>query len=249
MWWLLSAGAAWALPFGAGVSGLLDLRAPFAGYEQYTVAGFPEGQGPGCGETEGGAQLDAGCDEMTEDAVLPLNLAVVAPLFVPLAPNASLRVEGRAGYSNGRVPVTCQGDDSCPYLTNGEPSLTSLRGGTYRSSRLHLPSLSVAAGPDVRLTSGNGVAPHVAAVVGAGIVGPWLDSDFFNETESIRPSFSAAGTVGLTARPGFNGWFVDLSYATTRVATGDVLEDDGELRVAPFAVNGVRLDVGLLFAD
>lgn len=246
MWWLLSAGAAWALPFGAGVSGLYDLPQEASGTG--SLFGL-ETKGPGCGKAEN-ETLSGGCDAVVKDAELGPTIGVLAPLFISIAPNAAVRVEARASYSNGKVRVLCEQQGGCQYNDAAPEPMTQ---GTYRASRLHLPSLSVAAGPDVRLTSGNGIAPHVAALVGAGVVGNWLDSDYFDEVRglnALQPVVSAAGTVGLTSRPGFNGWFVDLSYTATAIpGRDDVLKDDGELRVAPFAVNGVRLDVGLLFAD
>ncbi len=241
MWLLTSAGAAWALPFGLGVSGLYDFKGPGGPGSNVEL---------GCGKAVDGSQLDGGCGSLERDASLPITLGVVAPLWIEATPNASLRIEPRASYSLGKTRAVCGGESGgCEYNVDaaGAPLLQSA--GTYVAVNTHVPSLVLSAGPDVRLTTGGGVAPHVAGLVGAGLIGAWMDSDYFKEKRSLLPTLSASAAVGVTSAPGGTGWFVDLSYAVTKVPGASVQDTEGAkpIEVDAFLVNGVRLDAGVRF--
>jgi hypothetical protein len=245
MWLVIGAAAAWALPVGIGVSGLVDFSGGAPGGNQ---ARYPADFGaPLAGEKVGCADvLTDGCTDPAADASLGPTFGLVVPLYFSLASNAALRVEARGSYSQGRVRAVCDqdGGGTCSFKAKGlefpfEP-------GEFGSAEVFLPSLTVSAGPDVRLTTGDGIAPHLSALLGGGLVGPFLNSDWFTETRTPAFTAVASAAIGVTTQPGSPGWFVDLGYSS-QIVSGSKVAADGDLRLQPFLVNGVRLDAGLLF--
>lgn len=245
MWLLTSAAAAWAVPVGLGVSGLVDFAGPNGGAK---LEGTPT-EGPGCGKDSEGNDLDGGCGSLDDvDGSIPLTLGVVAPVWIQASPAAALRLEGRASFSLGKSRAVCpEGQGGCVYNQVDGVNYTQAA-GRYRAVDTYLPSLLLSAGPDVRLSGGQGIAPHLAGLLGVGLVGPWVDSDYFVEKKALLPTVSAAAIVGITSAPGGTGWFLDLSYAALRVPGAAVQADTARpMTLDPFLLNGIRLDAGLRF--
>lgn len=256
MWSLLAAAPAFAVPYGLAFSAAYDLPGG-PGPGAYPAKSAWDSCDPNLKTPDGAEPTRYGCKsdalDPGRDTQSMVSIGVGVPVLVPLSSRAALRVEPRGAITLGYGRLFCArpgtdggksaqtGDPAAPMC--GDPGNRKMLEGEATVGHFRIPSLTVSAGPDVRLSSGE-VAPHVATTLGVGLQDILLNSNFFAERAlTLQPTVAAAALFGVVGE----SWFVDLGYAASVVGRASVQKVEDGIEAQPFVVNGPRLDVGLRF--